>query len=118
MNVFHHIFLLVLGGLGVYFMFIGEKGRFNMGRTGLYVKLSKANCSEKEFIAKLKESIFKSFAIRFAIVGVAGFAFNAYFQHIDRDLGNLGGLSGLEYLSIWVSVSMIALYDRVIIAFA
>jgi len=112
MSVFIHIFLLLAGGALIYLDIIVTKQRFNAGQTFLRAKLNKANCSEKDFIAKLKMSILKSFLIRFAIVGLAGFAAYAFFKHIDRDLGTLGRLSGLEYLSLWVSTSIVAIHGE------
>ena len=119
MNEYPLIVLLVLGGLIVYFIFIDEKQRFNTGKMGLYVKVRKGNCSEQDFIAMLKVSIFKYFLIRFVIIGVLAFVTYAYFTHmVGGEASMLGdpGLSRLDYLVLWVSSAMVAMVNRAITA--
>ena len=118
MNEYLLLILLVLGCLIVYFIFKDEKQRFNTGKMGLYVKVRKANCSEHDFIAILKASIFKYFLIRFVIIGVLVFVAYAYFIHMNGEMSILSdsGLSRLDYLVLWVSSSMIAMANRAITA--
>ena len=110
MSIFGHILLLALGAIIVFFIYKDEKQRFNNGKKGLYVKLRKATCSEQEFVAKLKVSIFKSISIRFVILGVIGFGLFAYITAFDgqRDTS----ISGFDYLLLWISGSMIAMVNR------
>ncbi|MDB2439056.1 hypothetical protein N9W89_10100 [Hellea sp.] len=116
MSVFAHLFLFVLGGLGVSAIFKFELRRFRFGNTGLYVKLRKAICPEDVFISKLKASILKSFLIRFILIAILASGLYAYCAYSSSEsqciLGNSSGLSGLDYLGLWVSGSMILMVNR------
>lgn len=116
MSVFAHLFLFVLGGLTVSSIFKFELRRFRFGNTGFYIKLRKAICTEEVFISKLKRSILKSVIIRFALIGILPFSLYAYcvFWNIEPNftLDNSGEFSGLDFLSLWVSGSLILMADR------
>ena len=117
MSVFAHIFLFVLGVFTVSTIFQLELKRYHFGNTGRYVKTRKAICTEQEFIAKLKMSILRSFVWRFVLIGLLACAAYAYAHMIDKG-GNLLGLSGVEYMSLWVSGAMVAMCDRASTAIA
>ena len=112
-----HIFFLVMGGLVVITIFHHEKKNFNLGKTNRYLKVRKSICSERDFIKRLKVSIFVSFVIRVFILGLFSCAFYAYAHSVNggvKSLGNLARLSGLEYMAMWVTFSMVAMIDRAI----
>lgn len=113
MSILGHIFYLTIGGGMLYFIFKDEKQRYNTGKMGRYVKVRKANCSEQDFIARLRLSILKSFMIRFVFFGILAFVICAYIHFVEREsLDDLGGFSAIELLVMWVSFSMIAMADR------
>lgn len=116
MSVFAHLFLFVLGGLTVSSIYKFELRRFRFGNTGLYVKLRKAICAEDVFISKLRASILKSFLIRLGLIALLALGLYAYFAYssleADYMLGNSSGLTGLDYLGLWVSGSMILMVNR------
>jgi len=121
MNFWAHIFFLGMGWYIVSCIFKDEKLAFKRGKTNPYLKVRKTICSEEDFIEKLKVRIFRSFIIGFFWIGLLAFVTYAYCEHMTpkgvRSLGALGNLSALEYLSMWVSFSTIAMGNRFIKAY-
>ncbi len=120
MGLVPNIVLLASGVIILIWIYRDESRGSETGWNSPYLGVRSPSCSSDAFRAKIRLSILKSLLWRAAIIATLALAvcvWCVYTRPDDLDaLGDVARLSLVEYFSLWMSTSMIAMVDRAHVA--